>query len=138
MKAKKIYIFIFILVVSSGVAFFAGMQYQKGRRTIIGDFQNMRGQFGQGLRAQISGIPLQGQGRPVSGEIIGKDDKSITVKLSDGSSRIVFVSDSTKINKQTSGSKDDLVNGTQVFVTGTENSDGSITANSIQISKPLD
>ena len=138
MKNSKILISVVVAFVVGAGGFFAGMQYQKGRRTIIGDFQNMRGQFGQGLRAQISGIPLQGQGRPVSGEIIGKDEKSITVKLSDGSSRIVFVGETAEINKMTSGAKDDLVEGAQVFVTGTENSNGSITANSIQISKPLD
>lgn len=138
MQAKKIYIFVFILVVSSGVAFFAGMQYQKSQIPSARNFQNMRGQFGQGTRAQISGMPLQGQGRPVSGEIIGKDEKSITVKLADGSSRIVFVGETIEINQMTLVAKDDLVEGVQVFVTGIENSDGSITANSIQISKPSD
>ena len=46
----------------------------------------------------------QGQGsrmgfRPVNGEIISADEKTVTVKLQDGSSKIVLFSDKTTINK---------------------------------------
>ena len=132
MNSKILIPVVVALVVGAG-GFFAGMQYQKRKVPALGDFQNMRGLFGQGTRAQISEIPLQNQGRPVSGEIIAQDEESITVKLTDGSSRIVFVSESAKINKLISSVKDDLVEGMQVFVTGNENSDGSMTASLLQI-----
>lgn len=95
----------------------------------------MREQFGAGKRPQGLGERLQGQGRPVSGEIIESDEKSITVKLADGSSRIIFVGDSVQINKIAPGTKEDLTQGTQVLIIGSENPDGSINANSIQIGK---
>ncbi len=114
--------------------FFGGMQYQKTKRPAMGDFQAMRGQMRSGeLPAGAGARFQQGQGRPVSGEIISSDDKSITVKLPDGSSRIVFVGDETKISESTPSAKDRLTEGTQVFVTGPENPDGSLTATSIQI-----
>lgn len=122
------------LLVGTG-GFFAGMQYQKTKRPSVGDFQAMREQFRSG-NLPSSGLGArfqQGQGRPVSGEIISKDEKSITVKLSDGSSRIIFVGDETKISESTPSAKDKLTEGLQVFVTGSENSDGSMTATSIQI-----
>ena len=71
--------------------------------------------------------------RPVSGEIIGSDDKSVTVKLQDGSSKIVLLSDSAQINKASVGAKEDLKTGENIVVFGTTNSDGSVTAQSIQI-----
>ena len=135
MKNQKIIIpaaILLVFLVGAG-GFFGGMQYQKTKRPAVGDFQAMRGEFRSGELPQGVGGRLQGQGRPVSGEIIGKDEESITVKLPDGSSRIIFVGDDTQINKSAPGTKDDLTEGTPVFVIGSENSDGSLTATSIQV-----
>jgi len=121
---KKILILVAILLIGGG-SFFAGMQYQKSKRP-----QLRVGNHYQGMRERF-----QGQGRPVNGEIIDRDETSITVKLPDGSSRIIFVGDSVQINKSAPGTKDDLAPGTQVFVIGSENPDGSLTATSIQIGR---
>jgi hypothetical protein len=67
------------------------------------------------------------------GDIISGDDKSATLKLRDGGSKIVFFSDNTAITKFTQGAKSDLVVGESVMVEGTNNPDGSITATTIQI-----
>ena len=120
------------LLVGAG-SFFGGVQYQKSQEPTAGDFQAVREQFGAGERPQGFGDRLQGQGRPVSGEIIGRDEESVTVKLPDGSSRIIFVGDDTQINKSAPGTKDDLAEGVQVLVVGSENPDGSLTATSVQI-----
>lgn len=135
MKNSKILIpVIILLAVVLGVGgFFAGMQYQKSKRPSARDLQGMREQFRSGERPQGFGERLQGQGRPISGEIIDSDEKGVTVKLPDGSSRIIFVGDSVQINKLAPGTKEDLTKGTQVFVIGSENPDGSITANSVQV-----
>lgn len=124
MKKSKILIPVVVLLVLivGGGGFFGGMRYQKSKTPA------RMANRGQGIAGRF-----QNQGTPVSGEIIDKDEKSITVKLQDGSSRIIFISDSTQINKQAPGTKDDLTKGTQVFATGSENPDKSITANSIQI-----
>ncbi len=108
-------------VVGAG-GFFAGMQYQKMQR------QNMAG---MGNRGQF-GMRGRGMGATV-GQIISQDDKSITVKMQDGSSKIILISGSTAINKAATGSKSDLQNGTTVAVFGMSNSDGSVTAQSVQI-----
>jgi hypothetical protein len=69
----------------------------------------------------------------VSGSIIAQDSNSITVKLADGSTKIVLYSASTTINVAQQGSASDLAVGKDVTITGTANSDGSVTATRIQM-----
>lgn len=70
----------------------------------------------------------------IAGEIISRDDKSVTVKLNDGGSRIVFLSESTKVIKSADAALVDLESGSKIFANGMPNQDGSITAQSIQLS----
>lgn len=80
--------------------------------------QRMGGQAGGGFTA---------------GEIISKDERSITVSLPEGGSRIIFITESTPVQKSAAGTLADLAVGTQVVVTGSANQDGSISAQSVQI-----
>ena len=126
-NTKMMIVMIILLLVVGGGAFYLGMNYQQNRRR--GNFQ-----FGPQTGNQTRQFQARnGQARPVRGEIIAADDKSITVKLPDGSSRIVLLSSNTSINKATQGTKDDLKTGEQVFVVGSDNSDGSVTAQNIQL-----
>lgn len=126
------------LFIAGGGGFFAGMKYQESKTP---SFARMFDNNGQGGNMQFSGRNGDSTGTgsgmrgfsPVSGEIIESDDKSITVKESDGSSKIVFITENSTVNKTEEGSKDDLATGTKVVVFGQSNSDGSITAQSIQI-----
>ena len=87
----------------------------------------MRGPTGERPDGTTRGL------RPVNGKIINQDEESITVELADGSSKIILLTDSSAINKTEEGSKEDLSEGTEVMVFGQENSDGSITAQNIQL-----
>jgi len=72
-----------------------------------------------------------------TGQIIAKDSTSITVQMGNATSttgsKIVFYSDSTPITKSVAGTSNDLSVGEQITANGTANSDGSLTAQSIQI-----
>lgn len=126
MNKQYLIIIVLIVVVGAGT-FFAGMKYQQGKQPSRVDFQR--------IRQDVPGMQRSEGARIVRGEIINKDEVSITVKLPDGSSRIIFVGDSVQINKEAPGTKDDLTDGIQVFIDGSENPDGSITADSIQIGR---
>lgn len=141
-------------VVVGGGAFWGGMKYAESKsprgRLSQADFQNLQNlspeerqerlhEFGANVGAGFRGGRTGGQigGGFISGEVISKDDKSVTVKLRDGGSKIIFLSDSTEITKSASGSISDLEVGKNISVNGTANSDGSATAQSIQIRPPM-
>ena len=127
---KNVLVVIAIVAVGAG-SFYSGMQY--GKKTNGGDDRAARfAQFG-GARGGRGGIGAQGNSGFVAGEILSKDDKSITLKLRDGGSKIVFVSGSTQVMKSDAGTLNDLKVGEQVSAMGSTNSDGSINAQSIQI-----
>ncbi len=119
---KQIIIFIIVLLVVAGCSFYGGMLY-KGSRTsqrAIGQGTRNGGQFANGNSF-------------VTGDIISKDNQSITIKTRDGSSRIIFYSDTTEVGKFITGSSSDIEIGKSVMINGKTGSDGSITAQSIQI-----
>lgn len=72
-------------------------------------------------------------GRAISGEIISMGNDSFTIKLEDGSTRIVLFESSTEVATSQAGTVDDLVEGKEVFISGDANSDGSYNADSVQI-----
>ncbi len=92
------------------------------------------GQLFGGTRGAGAGAgPANGSGGFTTGTIVSSDSNSVTVKLSDGSTKIVLYAPSTVIAVSKTGSSSDLTAGQDVTVTGTANSDGSITATRIQV-----
>lgn len=130
---KEYIIFAIVLIVAIGGSFFGGMKYQESKTGAR--FGQM--QFGQMQNGQkgTAGIPMTRQkGGLIGGEILSMDEKSITLKDRSGGSRIVFFSGSTQYLKSVSGTVQDIGVGSNITVTGDQNSDGSVTAKIIQIS----
>ncbi len=115
------------LLVGGGVGFFGGMEYQQSKTT------SQRSQSGNAMFQGRMGMGRGANGMAVRGQIISADNNSITVKMQDGSTKIVILGSSTQIGKSTTGQASDLVKDENVIVFGTTNSDGSVTAQNIQI-----
>jgi len=138
---KKILPIILILILTvmvGGGAFYGGMKYAQSKSS--SRFANLspeqRQQGFQQLGASVTGGTRGGNSGSSGftlGEIISKDDKSITIKLRDGGSKIIFYSDATEVDKFVSGTSSDLEVGKTVNVSGKTNQDGSVTAQSIQL-----
>lgn len=105
-------------------------QFQMGDNSKVGR-NNTGNNSDQKNRGQMAGF------RQTIGEIISADDKSVTVKMTDGSSKIVLISDSTVVNQSTAVSKTDLKVGAKVAVMGDQNADGSITGKTINLNPQI-
>jgi hypothetical protein len=57
----------------------------------------------------------------------------LTLKGRDGGSKVIVVTDTTKVLKSVTGVKSDVKTGSSVVIMGTQNSDGSITAETLQL-----
>lgn len=127
-------IIILSVALSLSVGFYAGTNYQSGKDASI---RNGLGSLQANFRNRQNGTLTNSQpsrnGGQLIGEITSQDDKSITIKLTDGSSKIVFLSSTTAINKESAVTKTDLTVGTKIGVFGQSNTDGSLNAQSIQI-----
>jgi hypothetical protein len=121
-----------VAVVVGGGSFYGGMKYAENKA--VSDRQQRIQQFGgSGTGFRNGGSGNRTAGGFASGEILSKDDKSITIKMRDGGSKIIFFSDTTEIGKFVNGASSDLEVGKNVSVIGTANSDGSVTAQTIQL-----
>lgn len=136
---KQIITAVVISVMVSGVGgFLAGKSYATkaspfAREASFAQFGG--GQFGQGGGGGGQRMmPRNGSsGAMISGEIIAKDDLSLTVKLRDGGSKIIFLPEKTEVMKTASGTIADVTVGATVMVSGTPNQDGSVTAQTLSI-----
>jgi hypothetical protein len=139
---KTIITVVIVAVVAGGGGYLLGKQgVSANQAQDVARFANFAaqgglpgGQAGQLVRRGATG------GGFVAGQIVAKDAASITVELRSTSttggtagSKVVFFSASTTVMKSTSGTPADLTTGEQVVVQGTQNSDGSVTAESIQL-----
>ena len=125
---KTLSIIIGVAIVVGVGGFYGGMKYTESK--IPTRFSNMPG--GSRMARDARGN-FGVRGDIMAGEIISKDEKIITIKLREGGSRIIFLGVKTSIAKTVDGTTTDLVIGKQVTVMGSENSDGSITAESVQL-----
>ncbi len=126
---KKIIPIIIVAAFLIGGSFYGGMLYGQSKKSLAGpqNFQANGGNFQRGT-TKDSGAAM------LNGEVTAKDEQSLTIKTSDGSSKIVFFSDATQISRMAEGTVSDVEIGKQIIVTGQQNSDGSYTAKTIQLS----
>ena len=114
-------------IVAGGVGYYSG---SKGNQTAMNSNKSFGGAMGRN-----GNMPLRGNvgGGVVSGNVISFQNGMMTVGTRDGASKVVIVTDSTKVLKSVVGVKTDVVVGAPVTILGPQNGDGSVTAESVQI-----
>ncbi len=137
-----------IVAVVAIVAFGGGVFYGKySTGTTLADLKNMSNQdrrtalsdaginFGGGMNGgngRRSNVGASGD-QFISGEVLSIDAKSITLKLQDGGSKIIYTSADTKISKSVPGASNDIKQQMQIVISGSANESGDVTAKTIQI-----
>jgi hypothetical protein len=140
---KKILIIVGAILLAAAIAagsFYGGMAYQTNRvNQVRTNFFNSRGLGDNGqLPGNGSGLPngSQNQGFFGGGGTVGQvktvEGNVMTVSTARNVTT-VNLSDSTQIEKPTTGSVADLKPGVQVMITGQRDSNGEITASQITI-----
>ncbi len=129
MQHKKFDLVTLIIVtISMGIAgFFWGLLYQKNK-----GIKSQMGEMGRqvrGMTKQRSGF--QGK-QSVSGEVVSVDENTITVKTSDGGSKVIVYTNDIKVDKTTEGAIADVVTGTNITTFGSE-SNGTVVAERISV-----
>lgn len=119
-----------LVLVIGGGAFYGGLKYDQSKVGNKTTAQQHQLGNGGGFRA---GRGRGNGGELTTGDIIAKDDKTLTIKMRDGGSKIIFYSESTAVAKTVEGTLSDLEAGKTVMVIGSTNSDGSVAAESIQL-----
>jgi len=115
--------------------FYGGVTYTKSARPADFGTSAMNGPMRNG---GMGAGNMRTSASFITGEVISKDATSITIKMQDNSTKIILMGSSTQIMKTSSGSIQDLVTNSGVTVTGSANTDGSITAQSVQIRPKLE
>ena len=120
-KTQTILLLVVAAVAVGGLSFWGGAKYASSKTT------GSRANSAQRMGRFATGNNF------IVGQIVSKDDQSITIKDRTGSSRIILYSTSTDVGKFVKGAASDLTQDETVMINGKTNSDGSITAQSIQI-----
>ncbi|HEY5220810.1 MAG TPA: hypothetical protein VIJ29_01500 [Candidatus Paceibacterota bacterium] len=128
MKKYKVHIIWAIIAIAAlGGGFFWGKAIVPARGSFAG-----AGTFGSSTR-RLAGAGGTAAGGLAVGQITTIGSSSITVQLANGNSEVVFYSSSTPVSVPTTVSVNTFKVGTNVMVAGTTNSDGSVTAQTIQV-----
>lgn len=137
--SKQILTTIVVAVLVGAAGFFGGYKYAQSKPA-NGIFTAQNGNrmagFGSGTRRPGNGNNF------INGTILSKDSDSLTIQLrpmpgaassTNAGSSIVILSPTTQIFKAEQGTPDDLTVGENVTITGTNNSAGALTAQTIQV-----
>ena len=145
-KPLQIIIGVVVVVIIAAGSFYGGMVYGKNQasasRTIT--LPNGQTRTFNGPPGTAGGFPGQGQRDGTAGgfgqqagmtfgTVEGIEGNTLTITTQAGGTIKVQVTDTTLIEKNASVSVSDLATGDTVIVSGSDNTDGSITARSVQV-----
>lgn len=131
MRNNKYILPMILLIVGISVGFASGYFFKSYKQTQ--QFSNFRNSGQRGSVGSLSGQKPMGSFGSTEGEVISMDDKSVTVKLPDGSTKIILYSSGTLYSNFLEAKKEDIKQGIKISVFGKSNSDGSLTADRIQL-----
>jgi hypothetical protein len=137
-RTVRIILGIVVLVLVAGASFYGGTVYGKSQAQAALAARRQGAFPGAGANGQFTGQPgpngrTGGQGGMLFGQIKEIGEGALTVTDNNGKETKVTVTDTTLIEKQASVKLTDLAQGETVMVSGSQGTDGTITARSVQV-----
>ncbi|MCF7860118.1 hypothetical protein K9M09_00655 [Patescibacteria group bacterium] len=136
---KQLAFFLVIVIIVAAISFYSGrMSAAKIGTNTFNNYAGQADRMGAAVNGQGAVMGRAGAGtgtaraNMLSGEIMSKDENSLTVKLPDGGSKIVFFSPTTVINQLSTSTLEALNIGQNIVANGNLNSDGSLSALTIE------
>ncbi len=135
-----------VAIICAVLGFFGGMKYQQtkipmfgrsGQNNMSGGIQNTADNKQTGTVKNTKNGTGMGFGGMQIGTVSSIDDTSMTVKLQDGSSKIVILSGTTNYKTTIAAAKSDIKIGDTIAVSGSTNTDGSVSAQSVQLNPEM-
>lgn len=130
MKKYKVHVIWLVIVI---IALVGGFSIGKSMATSATGSRSTFALNGSSTRGGFAGARNGAGGGFTSGQVISVDASSITLQLPNGNSENVFYSSSTQVIVPQSASISSVTPGATIMVGGTQNSDGSMTATTIQL-----
>ncbi len=125
-------------IVAASIGAFGGMSYQKNQNVSKFGPISRQGMMQRGNPESVRGQGTGSRGPGmVIGEVTAKDDKSVTIKMMDGSSKIVILSATTSYRISSDAKVEDISAGKTVSIMGTTSPDGNMTATVIELNPKL-
>ena len=121
---KKTLAIVIIIIIAAGAVFYAGAKYEKHKLSALGL-----------LSGSKSSSKKATAGNSIKGTVTATDDKSVTIKMADGTDKTIEFSSGMTFGNNAAGSASDLFVGELVVIAGENNPDGSFAATNIRISK---
>ncbi|MFA7319782.1 MAG: hypothetical protein WC022_04275 [Parcubacteria group bacterium] len=119
---KKTLVIAAIVIIAAGAVFYAGAKYEKHKLSALGLLVNKSAN----KKAAVNSI---------KGIVTAKDDKSVTIKMTDGTTRNIQFSNSMTFGTDGAGSAADVFVGELLVIAGENNADGIFTPTNMRASK---
>jgi len=131
LNKKQLPFFIVIAVILMVISFYSGrISAPKIEENNFNNYANQGGRLSNMSNVPGAGLSRSGGNKAnmLSGELISKDENNLTIKLPDGGSKIIFFSPTTVVSQLSTSTVDSLDIGQNIIANGTLNSDGSLSA----------
>jgi hypothetical protein len=120
------------LIVGLGVGYFGAHALAATPKTGAAAYAARSAAGGAGVTGMRAGNQASGAGL-LTGTVAAVSAGSITLNTRDGSSHVVLTTPDTTVSKSVTGSLSDVTVGSTIIVSGTTNSDGSVSATLVQL-----
>ena len=121
------------LIAGIGIGYYGATVFAKPATRATNAFSRGGG-AGGGMMRGVGGNGAMGGF--LTGTVAKEDSGSITLNTRDGSSHVILITPATTVSKSVNGDLSDVAVGETIIVSGATNSDGSVSANLIQLRPP--